>query len=110
MRNRAAVGHEPADPRRRPAVTGADDVLVALGLDTDAPGRSPSTPARCPAASRPTCWPRAGSIPRTLDEIVVGLDLPIAEAAMALARLERTGWVREAGGWFEAVVSWSERP
>ena len=43
--------------------------------------------------------------PRTLDEIVVGLDLPIAEAAMALARLERTGWVREAGGWFEPVVS-----
>ena len=46
--------------------------------------------------------------PRTLDEIVVGLGLPIAEAAMALARLERTGWVREAGGWFEPVVSWSE--
>ena len=24
---------------------------------------------------------------------------------MTLARLERTGWVREAGGWFEAVVA-----
>ena len=28
---------------------------------------------------------------------------------MALARLERAGWVRETGGWFEAVVSWSDQ-
>jgi hypothetical protein len=31
----------------------------------------------------------------------------MADAAMALARLERAGWVRETGGWFEPVVSWS---
>ena len=47
--------------------------------------------------------------PWTLDDIVISLDLPIGAAAMALARLERTGWVRESGGWFEAVVSWSEQ-
>ena len=47
--------------------------------------------------------------PRTLDDIVTGLGLPIGEAAMALARLERSGWVRETGGWFEAVVSWSDQ-
>jgi hypothetical protein len=28
---------------------------------------------------------------------------------MALARLERAGWLREAGGWFEAVLFWSDR-
>jgi len=45
--------------------------------------------------------------PRTLDDLVRLLELPIAEVAIALARLERAGWVREAGGWFEPVVSWS---
>jgi DNA processing protein len=37
----------------------------------------------------------------------VALGVPLADAAMALARLERTGWLRESGGWFEPVVSWS---
>ena len=27
--------------------------------------------------------------------------LGVAEAAMALARLERNGWLREVSGWFE---------
>ena len=74
----------------------------------------PRHPPRRAAAYDPRPLPRGTEAdvlaacrddPRTLDEIVVGLDLPIAEAAMALARLERTGWVREAGGWFEPVVS-----
>ena len=43
--------------------------------------------------------------PCTLDDIVAELGLSITEAAMTLARLERSGWVREAGGWFEEVVS-----
>ena len=35
-------------------------------------------------------------------------DLALCEAAMTLARLERAGWVREVGGWFEAIWSRSE--
>ena len=47
---------------------------------------------------------RCRADPCTLDDVVADLGLPITEAAMTLARLERSGWVREAGGWFEAVV------
>ena len=68
-----------------------------------------TTRARCLAGIEADVLAACRRDPRTLEEIVVALDLPIAEAAMALARLERTGWVREAGGWFEAVGSWSDR-
>ena len=27
---------------------------------------------------------------------------------MTLARLERDGWLRETGGWFEAVDDWAD--
>jgi DNA processing protein len=47
--------------------------------------------------------------PCTLDAVVVDVGLSIGDAAMALARLERAGWVREAGGWFEPVLFWSDR-
>jgi len=44
-----------------------------------------------------------------MEEIVVELGLSMSDAAMTLARLERTGWVQESGGWFEPVVSWLEQ-
>ena len=68
--------------------------------------RSPSAAAW---ASRPPCWPPAGTIRARWTTSSSALALPMADAAMALARLERTGWVRESGGWFEPVVSWSGR-
>jgi hypothetical protein len=45
-----------------------------------------------------------------LAEVVADLDLSLSDAAMAVARLERAGWVREAGGWFEAVGVWEPAP
>ena len=80
-------------------------MLVALGLDTRRAGPVAYDPRPLPRGVEAEVLAACREDPRTLDEIVVGLDLPIAEAAMALARLERTGWVREAGGWFEPVVS-----
>ena len=71
--------------------------------------RRPSIRVRCRVASRPTCWRRAGTIRARWTTSSSALALPMADAAMALARLERTGWVRESGGWFEPVVSWSGR-
>ena len=68
--------------------------------------RPPTTLGRCRAASPPRCWRCAGGTRAPLDEVVVQLGLSVADAAMALARLERTGWVHEAGGWFEPVMSW----
>ena len=44
---------------------------------------------------------RTGSC--TLDHIVAELGVTTSDAAMTLARLERSGWLRESGGWFEPV-------
>ena len=75
-------------PRRSPASTTCSSPSAST---PGGPGRRRTTRDRCRGASRPTCWPPAASDPRTLDDVVVGLGLPIAEAAMALARLERDG-------------------
>ena len=44
---------------------------------------------------------RAGAV--TVDRVALGLDIGVADAAMALARLERDGWVRHVAGWFEVT-------
>jgi DNA processing protein len=108
VRNRAAAGTnrllaDGADP-----VTDAGDVLVALGLDTRRAPRLEFDPRPAPRGLESTVLDRCRVEAATLDDLVVALDLPIGEVAMALARLERTGWVREATGWFEAVGSWSD--
>jgi DNA processing protein len=45
---------------------------------------------------------RAG--PCTLDHVASELALSVTDAALTLARLERSGWLRESGGWFEEVL------
>lgn len=107
VRNRAAAGTNQLLRDGAAPVTGVDDVLVALGLDTRRAGSAGYDPRPLPRGMEADVLAACRQDPCTLDEIVVGLDLPISEAAMALARLERTGWVREAGGWFEPVGSWS---
>lgn len=90
-------------------VTSVDDVLVMLGLDHRRAG-----------AARFDARPRLDAVqtsvveacrdePQTLDGIVVSTGLAVAAAAMAAARLEQTGWLREADGWFEISGSRLER-
>ena len=43
--------------------------------------------------------------PSTLDMVVAATSLSVMDAALGLARLERSGWLVEAGGWFEPVGS-----
>jgi DNA processing protein len=108
VHNRAASGTNQLLCDGAAPVTGVDDVLTALDLDTRRSGRLPFDPRALPRGVEADVLARCQRAPCTLDEIVVDVSLPIAEAAMALARLERTGWVREAGGWFEPVGTWSE--
>jgi DNA processing protein len=82
-----------------------DDVLVALRLDhgqtlallTD--HRLRPRPDDVPAYR--LCVERA----RTVGDVALNLDAPILEAAMALARLEQSGWLMQVDGWFEVVGS-----
>ena len=43
--------------------------------------------------------------PRTIDGVALATGISLVEAAMRLARLEASGWVAQADGWFECVGS-----
>ena len=108
-RNRAAAGtngllHAGAGP-----VTSVDDVLAALGLDTRRQGTTPFDPRPPLRGVERAVVERCRADPRTLDEVAGSFGLALCEAAMTLARLERAGWLREVGGWFEAIRSRSEQ-
>ena len=96
--------HQPADPRRRDA--GHRRRRRAAGARSRPPAcrTRATTHVRCRGATRPKVLARCRADPCTLDDVVADVGLPLAEAAMTLARLERSGWVREAGGWFEEVT------
>jgi DNA processing protein len=49
-----------------------------------------------------------GAEPRCLEQLVALTGSDLLAMAMAVARLERSGWLRETGGWFEAVEDWAD--
>jgi DNA processing protein len=109
IRNRAAAGTNQLLRDGAAPVTCADDVLVALGLDTRRAMSTAYDPRPQPRGIDAEVLARCRRDSCTLDEVVGDVGLSICDAAMSLARLERAGWVREAGGWFEPVLFWSER-
>ena len=104
-RNRAAAGTNGLLRDGAAPVTSADDVLASLGLDTRRQGAAPFDPRPALRGVDRVVVEQCRADPRTLDEVAATLDLTLCEAAMTLARLERAGWLREVGGWFEAVWS-----
>jgi DNA processing protein len=106
VNNRAAAGTNQLIRDGALPVTGVDDVLVALGLDHRHAARSGFDPRPLPRGVEATVLERCRVDACTLDTIVSELSLTVTDAAMTLARLERSGWLRECGGWFEAVRSW----
>lgn len=81
------------------------DILIALQLD-----HTRSITATCESRRRPSSddlhvYGVCADLPRTIGEIAETCRKPLLDIAMSLARLERDGWLAEAGGWFEAVGS-----
>ncbi len=81
------------------------DVLVALGL-------SPSTAVAPPSHDRPPPDPADAAVlegvgwrPATFEQIVVATGRTPATVGVALAHLERDGWVAGRGGWWERVAT-----
>ena len=80
----------------------AVDVLVALQLSTPLPGTGPSPDRRPPvdATARPVLdalgWDRV-----TFEQLVMATGRSPGEVGVALAHLERDGWVAGSGGWWE---------
>ena len=107
-RNRAAAGTNGLLRDGAAPVTSADDVLATLGLDTRRQGATVFDPRPALRGVERAVVERCRQDPRTLDDVACDFGLALCEAAMTLARLERAGWLREVGGWFEAIWSRSE--
>ena len=108
--SRASVGTNQLLRDGAAPVTDAGDVLVALGLDHRRCGSAPFDPRPRPRGVEEDVLACVREGPRPLDAVVEALRIPLPAAAMAVARLERSGWVREADGWFEAVGPWGVQP
>ena len=80
------------------------DVLIALGLDARrAVARLPFDPRPIPPAFDAGVLAALGPAPSTLDDVVARLDAGLGDVALALGRLEASGWVAVTGGWFESL-------
>lgn len=78
-----------------------DDVLCALGLDSRRAGDVPFDPRPTPTGLDAVVLDVIGSDAVDLDTIVRTVGEPLADVALALGRLEASGWLQQTGGWFE---------
>ena len=87
-------------------LTSVDDVLTALALDHRREGTEPYDPRPRPGGVQREVLDACRALgPATLDDLVEAIGLPVTEVALAAARLERSGWLVEAAGWFEPAES-----
>ena len=84
-------------------IIGAQDVLVALGLDNRRAQENIYDPrVRLSTSAQSLISMMAGS-PFTFDDFVIRSDLATIDAAVALGRLEALGWIVENSGWWEVI-------
>ena len=84
-------------------IIGAQDVLVALGLDNRRAQENIYDPrVRLSTSDQNLVLMMAGA-PFTLDNFVIRSDLATIDAAVSLGRLEALGWVVENSGWWEVI-------
>lgn len=103
VRNPAAAGTNALLVEGRQPITGADDVLVALGLGP-AGRRRPADPRPRPDGDDALVLEAMGWQPSSLDQLVTRSGQGVAAVAQALGRLTDAGWVQQAGGWYERVA------
>lgn len=84
-----------------------DDLLVALGLDQARSRRRMIDARPLPRGEAARVLDFVGEGAVDLGQVARELDLVLGDAAMALARLERDGWLVETGGWFERLDEWA---
>ncbi|MFN2505846.1 MAG: DNA-processing protein DprA [Acidimicrobiales bacterium] len=81
------------------------DVLVALNLEPDALSRGPGAdPRPPPSPSEAAVLDVLGWEPASFEQVVLSTGGSPAEVGLALAHLERDGWVAGRAGWWERVA------
>lgn len=80
------------------------DVLVALGLDHRRVSASSDARPRLSREDRVVLDSLARR-PMTYEQLVSEVDMPLADVAMRLGRLEAQGWVVLNAGWWEALLA-----
>lgn len=108
IESRAALGTNKLLCDGATPATEVDDILMALGLDQrraggrryDARRRPDERGARIVAACRAS--------PTTLERLTLVTGEELVDVALAVARLEHEGWLRETAGWFEAIDEWAD--
>ena len=84
-------------------IIGAQDVLVALGLDNRRAQENIYDPrVRLSTSDQSLISMMAGS-PFTFDDFAIRSDLATSDAAVALGRLEALGWIIGNSGWWEVI-------
>jgi DNA processing protein len=106
LHNRAANGTNQLLSDGAAPATDTTEILVALGLDGRRAGRSRYDPRPRPRGIDADIVDACLREPHSIEHVVERFDLSIGDSALALARLERDGWLRETGGWFEALDRW----
>lgn len=81
----------------------ADDVLVAIGLDTRRRAPLVHDPRPAPSDDDRALLELIGRDALTVDELVDRSARPLVDVARSLGRLEATRWVQGTGGWFERL-------
>lgn len=84
------------------------DVLMALGLDQRRAGRSRFDARQRPRPDDLLIIEACRQRPRSLEDLAAESSSTLADVALSLARLEHAGWLRETGGWFEAIDDWAD--
>lgn len=108
LQNRAALGTNKLLCDGAAPATETADVLMALGLDRRRSGRSRHDPRSLPSASDRLLIGACRTSPQTLETLSSCHGGSLVDTAMAVARLEHAGWLRETAGWFEAVDDWAD--
>jgi DNA processing protein len=103
VRNPAAAGTNALVAEGRAPVTGADDVIVALGMQP-AGRRSRTDTRRQPDEADQLVLDALGWQPATLDQLTLRTGIAVGPLVMALDRLGESGWVDRRGGWYERVA------
>lgn len=104
-RTRAAAGTNLLLRDGATPVIDVTDVLTALALDHRLQAPPLPDPRPAPRHADVPVLAACREEPLTIGEAAVRAGLDLLTAAMAVARLEHAGWLRQVDGWYEATMS-----